>query len=265
MHLKSGLWSADLSPDLGASFTSITHAGRELLYVPKGAFWMMPWANRLDGGRFGEAYRLPITDPEEGNALHGLSRHAPWQVEEAKADRAVLTQAVARTPFDYAARLEVTLGSDTLSLALNMRNTGDAPCPMGFGWHPWFLRPTGSTVRFLTTTTFLKNERNLPVTAVPVEGVSGGEEAWLDTDGHYAGWNGVAELRRPDLTLLLRAEGDWARNLQFYAPSRWPTLCLEPVSHVPNVINRPDLSPWGAMRVLTPGEALQGMITLSAA
>jgi len=265
MHLESGLWSADLSPDLGASFTSIAHAGRELLYAPKGAFWMMPWTNRLDGGHFGAVDRLPVTDPEEGNALHGLSRHVPWRVEEAAANRAVLSQAVAWAPFDYTARLEITLATGMFSLALSMRNVGDAACPMGFGWHPWFLRPAGSMVRFLAEATFLKNERHLPTVAVPSGGVSGGEGAWLGTDGHYAGWNGVAELRRPDLTLVLRAEGDWARNLQFYAPHRWPTLCLEPVSHVPNVINRPDLAAWGAMRVLAPGEALRGAVTLSIA
>lgn len=265
MHLESGPWSADLAPDLGASFTGIAHAGRELLYAPKGAFWMMPWTNRLDGGRFGRTACLPVNDAEEGNALHGLSRGLPWQVEEAAPDRAVLVQEVSHAPFHYAARLEIMLAPGAFSIALNMRNAGEAPCPMGFGWHPWFLRPAGTTVRFHAEATFRRNERNLPIAVVPAEGVSGGEETWLNTDGHFAGWDGVAELRRPDLALLLRAEGDWSRNLQFYAPDRWPTLCLEPVSHVPDVINRPQFAPWGAMRVLAPGESLQGRVTLSVA
>jgi len=266
MRLESGPWRAELLPERGAHFAALSHAGRQLLAPGFGAFWMLPWTNRLDGGRFpwaGVVHRFPITHPDEGNALHGLSRAAPWQVESASAGRAVLIQTLKQDPFDYAARLEVALSEAGFSLDLTLRNAGAAPCPMGFGWHPWFARPPGCTLRFASAATFLRNARKLPVRAVSSPGVTGGEAIWLDTDGHYAGWDGVAELRRPDLTLVLAAAGDWARNLQFFAPADRPVLCLEPVSHVPDVINRPALAPWGAMHVLAPGEALRGTITLS--
>lgn len=266
MHLESGPWRAELSPERGAHLVALSHAGRDLLAPGFGAFWMLPWTNRLDGGRFpwaGVMHRFAITHPDEGNALHGLSRAAPWQVEFASAGRAMLIQALKQDPFDYAARLEVALSDAGFSLDLTLRNAGAEPCPMGFGWHPWFARPPGCTLRFAGAVTFPRDARKLPVKGVPSAGVTGGEEAWLGTDGHYAGWDGTAELRRPDLTLVLGATGDWARNLQFYAPADRPVLCLEPVSHVPDVINRPELAPWGAMRVLAPGEALRGGITLS--
>ena len=44
---------------------------------------LAPWPNRLDDGRYswdGEEHVTPVTEPETGNAIHGLVRFAPWQV-----------------------------------------------------------------------------------------------------------------------------------------------------------------------------------------
>lgn len=275
MRLESGPWRAELLPEEGAAFAALEHAGRPVL-APlagrdpnatfAGAFWMLPWTNRIDGGSFpwaGATHVFPLTHPQEGNALHGLSRLAPWRVEERGADSAVLTQSLAHEPFDYVARLSVALGPEGLRLAMTVRHAGPSPCPVGFGWHPWFARPPGCAVRFAARSTFLGDARKLPVAAQDSPGLDGDELDWLGTDAHFAGWDGLAVLRRPDMTLTLRAGGDWSRNLQFYAPADHPVLCLEPVSHVPDVINRPALARHGAMRVLAPGEALEGLITLS--
>ena len=38
---------------------------------------LIPWPNRLADGRYsseGEDYQLPLTEPEAGNAIHGLLR-----------------------------------------------------------------------------------------------------------------------------------------------------------------------------------------------
>jgi aldose 1-epimerase len=274
LDLEAGPWRAALLPEQGAAFAALEHDGRPVLRPLEGgaspltgkagAFWMLPWANRLDGGRFpcaGEVYRFPIGEAA-GNALHGLGREAPWVVEESTTGHAVLTQRLRQAPFDYAARLEVALDAGGLSLSLRLENAGPEPCPMGMGWHPWFLRPPGSVPRLSATHAMVTDERSLPLRAEPSDGIPEGASGWLDTDRHYAGWDGVAVLRRPDMTVILQAEGDWARNLQFYAPEGLPVVCLEPVSHVPDVINRPGLAGFGAMRVLAPGAALQGRARL---
>ncbi len=274
LELRGGGWRAALLPEQGAAFAALEHEGRPILQplegrdpntTPAGAFWMLPWTNRLDGGAFrwaGETYRFPITHPAEGNALHGLARARAWVVEDAAPGRAVLSQRLRQTPFDYTARLTVALGPDGLNLALRLEQTGEQPCPMGFGWHPWFARPPGCSVRFHATQSLARDARRLPVSAQSSTGIEGPEAGWLGMDDHFAGWDGVAVLRRPDLALVLEAGGDWARNIQFFAPADRPVLCLEPVSHVPDVINRPFLAPFGAMRVLAPGEALEGRIRL---
>jgi aldose 1-epimerase len=274
LTLEAAGWRALLLPEQGAAFAALEHrgvavleplAGRNPNATPAGAFWMVPWTNRLDGGLFpwaGQRYVFPITHPREGNALHGLARAMPWHVERSGPAHAVLTQRLRQLPFDYAARLEISLGEGGLDMALHLEQVGEASCPLGFGWHPWFARPPGCVLRFSAAHKLQCDARKLPIGAEPCIGVEGGEDIWLGTDGHYPGWNGVAVLQRPDATVTLEATGDWAHNLQFYAPAEHPVLCLEPVSHVPDVINRPALAPFGPMRVLARGETLEGRIHL---
>ena len=53
------------------------------------------------------------------------------------------------------------------------------------------------------------------------------------------------------------------RHLQVYTPRQHDFFCVEPVSHVPDAINRPDLPPGQGMHVLQPGATLSGIITIA--
>ena len=64
------------------------------------------------------------------------------------------------------------------------------------------------------------------------------------------------------LSLLLEAS-DTLSNLQFYIPDNGQTFCIEPVSHVPNVHNRPDFKEFGDVRVLGYNDTLSGVMTLT--
>ena len=59
--------------------------------LPPGAAGQLlaPWPNRIDGGRYtlgGVSYQLDLSEPAEGNAIHGLTRWAGWQEAEHAAD-----------------------------------------------------------------------------------------------------------------------------------------------------------------------------------
>src|SRR5262249_30664199 len=49
---------------------------------PHGAGQLLtPWPNRVDGGHYvfdGEHQQLALSEPARGNAIHGLTRWAPW-------------------------------------------------------------------------------------------------------------------------------------------------------------------------------------------
>ncbi|WP_419898263.1 aldose epimerase family protein [Roseomonas sp. USHLN139] len=265
MLLRAGPWSALILPGRGAAFARLDFHGRPVLRplegadpnaTRAGAFWMAPWTNRLDGGAFGPDHRFPINRPDEGNALHGLLRENPWDLADAGPSHAVLTQSLRAAPFDIAARLDIALAGDGVTLALSLRNTGDRPCPLGIGWHPWFHRPPGTRLALQADSQLVTDRRGLPVAAAPAR-----PEDWLGKDRHFTGWTGTARFTTPDHAITLAATGAWSRNLQLFAPNETPVLCLEPVSHPPNAINRPD---FGRMHVVQPGQTLAGRITIEA-
>lgn len=235
-----------------------------------GAFIMAPWANRLDGGRLpalGLEHRLPINRPQDNTAIHGLSRDRPWSVAVAEPAHALLMQHVDTTeaglPWRYAIRLEVTL-TDAAAIALTITNQGALPAPFGLGWHPFFRRPAGTRLRFRATTQFSRDARTLPVAPQPTTGVDGDEAAYLGLDTHFAGWDGMAEIVQPDCRLRLVASRALAGNLQVFAPGGDAVLCVEPVSHLPDAPNRPDLARYGGLTLLPPGGVLAGGVVLTA-
>src|SRR5258708_7183929 len=75
-------------------------------------------------------------------------------------------------------------------------------------------------------------------------------------DNCFSGWNGEATLP------CMRIHADPVlRNLQVYTPIGADFFCVEPVSHVPDAINRPALPDDQAMSVLPPGETLTCQMT----
>lgn len=286
LSIRGGGWSARLLPGQGGACAALAFAGREVLApLPTGAdpnaafcgaFVMAPWANRLDGGHLpvaGVPRRAgPVNRPEEGTAIHGLSREHPWRVAEVAPGHAVLTQdldgaAIADPPLPwrYHARLSLALEPGAATLALSLTNAASEPFPFGLGWHPFFLRPRGTRLRFRAGWLFARDARRLPVAPRPTAGLDGEESAYEGLDTHFAQWDGVAEILRPDLRLRLAAEGAWARNLQLFAPAGSTVLCVEPVSHVPDAPNRPDIAPYGPMALLPPGGTLSARLHLHAA
>lgn len=276
MILGAGGWKAALLPEKGVAFQSLTLDGQDVLKpIPDGAdpnngfhgaFLMAPWTNRLENGRIrvgGVDYQMPINRPAEGNALHGFLRDLAWMVEDAAADRATFACALDHAPFRCAARLVVALSPAGFSLAVSLTNTGDAVTPMGFGWHPWFARPAGTRLRFAATTIFGRDARNIATAPRPGSGLDGGDAVLDGHDTHFAGWDGMAEITRPDgIRLRMRADGAWSRNLQVFAPSGGDVLCVEPVTHAPDAANRAENAAHGAMHPLAPGATLDASLMI---
>ena len=103
----------------------------------------MPWPNRLDGGRYsfdGERFQLPLTEPERGNAIHGLLRWRSWRASEREPDRVVMGIRLHPTPgypFALDVRIAYELGDGGLTVSTTATNVGERPCPYGAGQHPY--------------------------------------------------------------------------------------------------------------------------------
>jgi len=273
MKLHHGDWQALFCPEQGAAFSSLQFRGRDVL-VPTsegarhpgayGAFWMLPWANRLDGGRIA-GHAMPINRTAEGTAIHGLARDLPWEVTSAAPDHAVLQQRLTFAPFDYAARLAVSLDADGLVMEMTLRHEGSAQTPYGMGWHPWFTRSAATSLHLNATQRANHTARGLPESFTPCTGIAADEAGLIGLDNFFAGWDGVARLITPAGTITLTATADFAAGVQVYAPPTQPVICVEPVSHMPDAPNRPALAAAAPMRLLAPGQSLHGTIRLTAA
>jgi aldose 1-epimerase len=138
--------------ELGAGLRDLRHRDRALVTayqadeLPPGAAGQMllPWPNRIDGGRYrmaGAGYQLDLSEPAAGNAIHGLTRWSAWELARHDADAVALRLALlGRTGYPFCLDLEVAYqlsGEAGLTVSVTARNAGTRPAPYGTGSHPY--------------------------------------------------------------------------------------------------------------------------------
>jgi aldose 1-epimerase len=109
---------------------------------------LIPWPNRVRAGRYeygGHSFRLALSEPEAGNAIHGLVRWVNWRAVDHEVDRLVVEHRLHPQPgwpgvLDL--RIEYALSSDGLSVTTMATNAGADPCPYGAGFHPYLTLGT---------------------------------------------------------------------------------------------------------------------------
>ena len=136
----------------GAGLRELTHDGDPLVLTyaadePAPAAFgqlLIPWPNRVDRGRYsfdGHDYQLDLSEPELDNALHGLTRWAPWDPVEQRPDAVRLTYALHGStgyPFRLDVRAEYRLdATDGLTVTLVATNPGTRALPYAHGMHPY--------------------------------------------------------------------------------------------------------------------------------
>jgi aldose 1-epimerase len=145
--------------EIGAGVRSWTVGGQELLasFDPgeyDAAFAgrvLAPWPNRVRDGRYafdGAEHRLELSEPERGNALHGLVLHSRWRGVRTSARRVALSCALAPGagyPFELALAVSYELASGGVVMTVHATNVGARRAPFGAGFHP-YLTPGASDV-----------------------------------------------------------------------------------------------------------------------
>ncbi len=143
---------------------------------------LVPWPNRVAGGRYrfgGADLQLPLTEPENGNAIHGLLRWVPWRLL-ARSENAVTLGTTLFPQPGYPYRLEVSaeyrLGPEGLETTVTSTNQGDTAAPYGVGQHPYLTVGTDLVDDALLTVParcrLSTDEHGLPVGEEQVEGTA---------------------------------------------------------------------------------------------
>ncbi|GAB3395152.1 aldose 1-epimerase family protein [Humibacter soli] len=156
IDLARGEYRASIAT-VGASLRSLTFAGRDLV-VPfdadeiRPAFrgtTLVPWPNRVVDGRYtfaGIEEQLSLTEPQRGNALHGLGSWLDYRVVD-RGDDFVELGATVQAQQGYPHRVDITvlfrLDDDGLTTIVTARNTGADAAPFGTGPHPYLVAGSG--------------------------------------------------------------------------------------------------------------------------
>ncbi|MDR6433666.1 hypothetical protein [Brucella pseudogrignonensis] len=241
-----------------------------------GCFVMAPFANRIDGGKFvlnDRPIQLPVNAPDEAMAIHGFSRDRQWQCASVRDDRVLMTDIVAGSqhPYSYHLGQQISILPEGIRVSLSIRNESLLRLPFGLGLHPWFEKTPGATLEFSSGGAPRSDTRGLPEgCAVLMAGFEPGCPTRLSVlpliNSCFSGWNSCeALIKWPERStaLMLRAEGA-LKHLHVFNPQDRAVFCAEPVSHLPDAVNRPALGKDAAMTILSPGESLSGSAFFSA-
>lgn len=267
--------------EVGAGLRALTAGRRALVETfgadvrpPRGAgAVLVPWPNRTAGGRWtweGTRQQLALTEPDAGNAIHGLLRHVPYRVVERDAAAIVLGAVVPPqpgwpVPLDTTVRFAVD--ADGLTVTHAVTNVGTAPVPFGVGAHPYLRAGEAATddcTLTLAATTVLPLRDGLP--SGPEEPIDPALRAGLalrgvELDHAFGGAEPVDgrvrhRLSGPDGAVELWADPAFGW-VQVFTPDDHPgrgrAVAVEPMTCPPDALN----SGTGLL-VVAPGETWTG-------
>ena len=271
----------------GGAIESFTHAGFALLRPVAdfrleaehgravGAYPLIPYANRVANGRFsygGEDFELGLNFAGHPHSLHGNAWMRVWDVVSATETRVHLAldhrppaDPVSQWPFAYKAEMVFALDESGLTVEMSIRNDDARPFPAALGLHPYVAREAGMTLQFAADTVWRNGADDLPVAREAVadhwDFTRPREVSDTKIDECYAGWGGTAHVIWPAVDLSLTvSSGPPFDHLQLYTPTGHSYFGLEPVSNMPDAVNRMGEVADNGLRVLAAGETLAGRI-----
>ena len=141
---------------------------------------LVPWPNRLRGGRYrwdGQDLQMPINEVEKNNASHGLVRWSNWtdhDVSDPGVTMLLRLHASSGYPFVLDLALRYELSPDGLTVTTTATNVGATPAPFGAGFHPYVTagsaRVDESELVVPADTYLVADDDLIPTDAVSVEG-----------------------------------------------------------------------------------------------
>ncbi|HVE94827.1 MAG TPA: hypothetical protein VNB24_07895 [Acidimicrobiales bacterium] len=150
VELRAGPASVRIFPDEGGRLGQIEVDGTRLLrgeefaslgWSQWGSYPLLPWSNRIPGGRFtfdGRVCQVPV-NRDDNTAIHGLVAWVPWSLVAADERSATIEVRATEGCYDVLGSQTFTVSPTHLDQTLAVTNLSDAVVPVGLGIHPWFV------------------------------------------------------------------------------------------------------------------------------
>lgn len=276
--LSAGAYKLALRPTIGGAVSWFAWNGVDVFrraptdaasVLDMGMFPLAPYANRIKHGRFsfeGRDVQLALNHGDHPHALHGHAWQRPWKVAEADAHRAVLSfvYVPGDWPWAYACEQRIELDETGALFTLTLRNTSDTSMPASFGFHPYFPRRRQTRLTANISNMWAIDETIMPThPAPPIIGLTHGAPL-ADApfvDHCFTGWDHEARMRS-EAAMIMMTASDVFGFFHVYVPPEDDYFCAEPVSAMPDAVNRRDVEGNG-LRILPPGEAISGWMRIS--
>ncbi|MBX3068364.1 MAG: aldose 1-epimerase family protein [Cryobacterium sp.] len=243
---------------------------------------LVPWPNRVAEGRWnlhGKTQQLDITEPELGNAIHGLLRYSPYRLISRTASSLLLRAEVFAQhgyPFNLVNDVTYTLDTSALRVTHNVRNESAERAPIAIGAHP-YLRVGNTKIDDLSLslrvgTEYLTNDKKIPVNSVPLtserrKALADVRVAELNLDTAFGelerdlDGNAVHRLSAPDGSWTELWQDENFKFVQLFTTDQYPSssqsagqvgraIAIEPMTAVANAFNSGE-----GLRWLGPGES----------
>lgn len=271
--LSAGTLALDIAPAVGGSIWRFTEGGIPVLrgagdgatsVLDTGCFPLVPYVNRIRGGRFSCAGRdvlLAPNMPGDPSPLHGQGWLAAWHVETASATSAKLgfTHTAGEWPWTYEAEQLFALDDRGVTATLICRNLSPEPMPCGLGFHPYFVCNDATRLSTDVAGAFTVDAHLLPVERVAAEGrydLRDRQVCGQGLDNGFDGWGGQATMSWSN-GLRVTMISPTAEFFQLYSPTTGELFVAEPVTHANCALNE-DEARWPdfGLVMLAQGEAM---------
>lgn len=275
MTLAAHGWEIELLAAIGGAIGALRHRGRDILRpaaprtgdpLETACFPLVPYANRIADARFdfgGQCIGLPLNFGDHPHSLHGVGWQSEWALDVVDAATAVLHHTHdgdERWPWPYRCEQRIALAPGRATIGLTVTNLAEETAPVGLGLHPYFPRDAATRLTVRSDRLWLADPTMLPTEPVSADRFGDwSEAAGVDgdelIDNAYEGWDGAALIEQAWGRVRIEARGASAFHL--YRPPGVDFFCFEPVSHLPDAINR------GGMPMVARGETVALEMTLT--
>lgn len=267
----------ELAPDTGGSISRFIAGGIDLFRPATDAaatdplsmacYPLLPFIGRIGFGRFRFDNRditLPSHPISAPHALHGIGWLRPWTITSASSSKTKISlthDGAADWPWRFEATQTYELDETSLTVTMTLTNRATTRMPGGLGLHPFF--PDRQTARLKGDLPHIweSSADGLPTGRADVTAVRnfarGRRIAPLTLDHCFSGGRGPLEITWDDHPLTLRLHGREAGHTVIYTPQAFDFFCVEPVTHVPDAVNRRETPDITGLRVLQPDETIR--------